>query len=144
MVKKIKEVKKLNREIIVSPFMRLLRDPNRFKKLEDGWVRDTLVGVEWGPCSEKYLTFKQAQEYCAKLGGRLPELNELQSLVDYTKFDPAIDKDLFPDTKSSYYWTGTQHARFEDYAWCVLFSSGFVLYDVKGYDYYVRPVRASQ
>lgn len=131
-------------QVVVSPLMKLLRDPNRFQKLEDGWVRDKLCGVEWGPSSDKYLTFKQAQAYCKKLGARLPEVNELQSLVDYTKHDPCIDKDLFPDMKSSYYWTGTQHARWSDSAWCVSFSYGSVGNVNKGYDNYVRPVRASQ
>ena len=126
-------------------FLSKLRDPNRFKKLPDDWVRDTMVGVEWGPSSDKYLTFSQAQEYCAKLGGRLPEVNELQSLVDYTKRDPAINKDLFPDTKSSWYWTGTELAGSASSAWCVYFFYGHVLYDsVKGDGGYVRPVRASQ
>ena len=130
-------------EVIVSPFMKLLRDPNRFKKLPDGWVRDTLVGVEWGPSSDKYLTFSQAQEYCAKLGGRLPEVNELQSLVDYTKRDPAIDKTLFPYTKSSWYWTGTELAGSSSSAWCVNYG-GFVVNGNKDIGGYVRPVRASQ
>lgn len=131
-------------EVVVSPFMKLLRDPNRFKKLPDGWVRDTLVGVEWGPCSGKYLTFKQAQEYCAKLGGRLPEVNELQSLVDYTKSEPAIDKEIFPDTKSSWYWTGTEVSGCSSSAWIVSFGYGYVSSNSRGNVNYVRPVRASQ
>ena len=140
MVKKAQKKK----QVVVSPLIKLLRDPNRFQKLEDGWVRDKLCGVEWGPSSDKYLTFKQAQAYCKKLGGRLPDVEELASLVDRTKYDPAIDKDIFLDTKSSYYWTGTQHARWSDSAWCVVFVNGHVSNDGKGYDVYVRTVRASQ
>lgn len=140
MVKKAKK----EEQVVVSPLMKLLRDPNRFQKLEDGWVRDKLVGVEWGPSSDKYLTYKQAQAYCNKLGGRLPEVEELASLVDRTKYDPCIDKDLFPDTKSSYYWTGTQHARWSDSAWCVFCSNGYVDYSFKDSGSYVRPCRSSQ
>lgn len=143
MVRKAKSVVK--EEVKVeSAFMKLLKDPQRFQKLEDGWVRDKLVGVEWGPTAEKSMTFKQAQKYCAKLGARLPEVEELMSIADRTKHDPAIDTDLFPDTKSSYYWAGTQHARWNDCAWCVGFGGGGVGSNGKGNGYYVRPVRASQ
>lgn len=127
-----------------SPFLKLLRDPNRFKKLEDGWVRDTLAGVEWGPSSEERMTWSKAKEYCGKLGGRLPEVNELQSLVDYSKHDLAIDKKFFPDTNSSWYWTNTEVAGYSYYAWVVGFYNGGVNDSSKDYDSYVRPCRASQ
>jgi hypothetical protein len=127
-----------------SALIKLLRDSNRFKKLEDGWVRDTLVGVEWGPSSDKTMNWDQANKYCAKLGGRLPEVNELQSLVDYTKKEPAINAEIFPDTKSSWYWSGTQHQSWTDSAWCVDVYYGIVGYNDKGIGYCVRPVRASQ
>lgn len=87
-------MKKQEQKIVVHDkptFIKLLRDPNRFKKLENGWVRDSLLGVEWGPSSKESMTFKKAQAYCKELKVRLPEVNELQSLVDYTKNGPAID-----------------------------------------------------
>lgn len=130
---------------VVSHFLKLLKDPNRFQKLEDGWVRDKLVGVEWGPTADKTMTFKQAQDYCEKLGGRLPEDHELASLIDRSKEEPAIiNKEMFPDTKSAWYWTSTQTAWRSDCAWCVGFYSGDVLATYKGSGGYVRPVRASQ
>jgi len=136
----MKKVKKSE----VNQFLKLLRDPNRFKKLDDGWVRDNLCGIEWGPSSEERMPWAKAKDYCAKLKGRLPEVNELQSLVDYSKHDPAIDKSLFPDTKSSWYWTGTKVAGGFGYAWLVTFDYGDVANSGKGDDGYVRPCRASQ
>jgi hypothetical protein len=130
--------------IIGNQLLRLLKDPTRFKKLEDGWIRDNLLGVEWGKSSEQRMKWKEAKEYCAKLGGRLPEVNELQSLVNYSKYDPAIDTDLFPDTKSSWYWTGTEVAGDSYYAWVVVFYYGSVDTSSKDGSFYVRPVRASQ
>ncbi|MFA7718262.1 MAG: DUF1566 domain-containing protein, partial [Candidatus Absconditabacterales bacterium] len=91
---KIPKIKAVQAE---SAFLKLLRDPNRFKKLEDGWVRDSLLGVEWGPSSQQEMNFKKAQAYCNKLKCRLPEVNELQSIVDYRNYNPAINKDFFPD-----------------------------------------------
>ena len=140
----MKKVKKSESKVEVNQFLKLLRDPNRFKKLDDGWVRDSLCGIEWGPSSEDRMPWAKAKDYCAKLKGRLPEVNELQSLVDYSKHDPAIDKSLFPDTKSSWYWTGTEVAGGSGYAWGVGFYGGLVGYDFRASSSYVRPCRASQ
>ena len=76
---------------------------NRFKILRDGWIFDKALGIEWGPTSEKTMVWKDAKAYADKLGGRLPSVKELRSLVDYEKHDPCIDKDFFSDTKSSWY-----------------------------------------
>jgi hypothetical protein len=143
---KRKDEKKIKTKVeeIVSPFLKLLSDPNRFQKLEDGWVRDKLCGIEWGPTSRSEMDFEDAQAYCAKLGGRLPEVNELQSLVDYSRKEPATNTDIFPDTKTSWYWSGTTQARYDDCAWCVGFNNGNVNNNNKDNDNYVRPVRASQ
>ena len=62
-------------------------------------------------------------------------------LVDYDKRDPAIDKEFFPDTKSSYYWTSTPLCGDSGYGWIVLFYNGNVNYDHRGNSNYVRPVR---
>lgn len=125
-------------------FSKMLLDPNRFKKLKNGWVRDSLLGLEWGPSSDKEKDWKDAQEHCKKLGGRLPEINELQSLVDYRNYSPAINKEVFHDTKSSWYWSGTTNAGYSDGAWVVTFGNGTVDDCYLGNVSYVRPVRSSQ
>lgn len=140
----MKKTVKPEKKIELNQFLKLLRDPNRFKKIEDGWVRDSLLGIEWGPSSAEEMTWAKAKDYCANLGGRLPEVNELQSLVDYSRRDPVIDTTFFKDTKSSWYWTGTEVAGGSTSAWCVRFSYGYVGNFNKGNGYYVRPVRASQ
>lgn len=135
-----KEVKKVE----VPAYLAQLTDPQRFFKRPDGWVRDNLLGLDWGPSSDKYMTFKEAEKFCKEQGGRLPELRELHSLVDYSKRDPAIDKNIFPDTQSRWYWTATPVAGLSSFAWCVGFGGGGVLGNGKGSYGYVRPVRASQ
>lgn len=126
-------------------FIKLLNDTNRFKKLKDGWISDSLLGIEWGPSSEEYMAFKKAQTYCKKLGGRLPEVSELQSLVDYSKLSPAIDTTFFKDTKTDgWYWTGTDYAGDSGNSWMVCFYSGGVGWSYEGRNDCVRPVRPSQ
>jgi len=121
-----------------------LRSASRFSKLKDGWVKDEFLGIDWGPSSDKRMNWEDAEKHCANLGGRLPERFELASLIDDTKFKPAVDKDVFPDTVSDYYWSGTTYAYWTDGAWIVYFIDGYVYVDVKTYSYYVRPVRSSQ
>lgn len=87
-----------------------------------------------------------AEEYCknSKVGGfddwKLPEVDELQTLINKEKKDPACDAIL--NMKPNWYWTKTPYAADPDYyAWVVHFYDGYVNYDYRNYTYYVRPVR---
>jgi len=112
----------------------------RFKELKDGWIKDSLTGLDWGQSSDKTMTFKQALAYCKKLGARLPTSQELMSLIDHSKRCPASELDM----KDDWYWTGTSVAGYPGDAWCVLFLYGSVFSSNKGYALYVRPVRKSK
>jgi len=75
---------------------------------------------------------------------RLPNIEELKSIVDYNKYDPAIDITFFPDfpkVKHSYYWSSTTHGNMTSYAGAVLFFSGGVLSGFMGGDHFARCVR---
>ncbi|HZR35714.1 MAG TPA: DUF1566 domain-containing protein [Nevskia sp.] len=106
----------------------------RFIKLTDGCVRDTLTGLEWTPTlnPDKPVGFKAAQKLPAKcelLGGgwQVPEPAQLASIVDYDRYNPAIDTEYFPDTKSGWYWTSKKDALSpSDCAWTVYFYGGYV------------------
>ena len=75
---------------------------------------------------------------------RLPTVQELFSIVDHNRHNPAIDTDKFPDTKSCAYWTSTPVSWDSAARWVVLFGYGHV----SGYGDYdsacVRACRASQ
>lgn len=141
LIDKAEEVMKLARQEINKPAP---VKSNRFRPLNDGWVLDMALNLEWGPTSKKDLNYADAEKYCADLGGRLPTVKELFSLVDHDKYDPAIDKDIFPDTKSAWYWTATPYKASFGYVWCVFFFNGYVGDGRKGLANCVRPVRASQ
>lgn len=120
-------------------------ESGRFKKLNDGWVLDKALGIEWGPSSTKRFDWEDAKKYAAEQGGRLPTVKELRSLVDYDRREPAIDTQFFGDTKTDdWYWTGTPVAGYSSDAWCVFFGSGGVSISSKDCNSCVRPVRASQ
>lgn len=117
---------------------------SRFDRLADGWILDKEQNIEFGPQASNKLNFKDAEEYCASVGGRLPTLRELQGLVDYEKHEPAINTAFFPGTKSDYYWSSTKTAWRDDCAWCVGFDFGIVDFSYLVGVYFVRPVRPCQ
>jgi hypothetical protein len=71
---------------------------------------------------------------------RLPNIKQLQSVVDYGRVGPAINP-IFSNCQSDYYWSSTTYAGNTDGAWIVGFGSGFVNYYGKTLSYFVRPVR---
>ena len=124
-------------------FFEPLYNSDRFKKLKDGWIKDNLLGIDWGKSSNKRMSWAEAKEYATKEGGRLPEIDELNSLVDRSKYKPATHP-IFTDTQSSYYWSGTTYAVYTGLAWVVYFGDGYVNGGSKVFEHYVRPVRSSQ
>lgn len=109
-----------------------------------GWVLDSKTGLEWGQSSPKSMNHSQAVEYCKEKGGRLPTREELQTLVDISKHEPCINKDIFTDTKNDYYWTSDITAWNKNAYWCVSFDFGVVNVFIEFDSLCVRPVRSSQ
>ena len=74
------------------------------------------------------VTLSPAEEAVAKLGEgwRLPTRQELESLLDLSRHDPAIDTSKYPDTKSCAYWTSTPCAWDSAARWVVSFGGGGV------------------
>jgi len=74
---------------------------------------------------------------------RIPTVKELQSIVDYSKSNPAPTS-VPGATAASNYWSSTSVAPFPDRAWGILFDFGFVGYGLKSFDFYARAVRSAQ
>jgi hypothetical protein len=103
--------------------------------------------LEWSGtlCDGKGVNYATAEKACAALGEgwRLPTRMELESILDLTRHDPAIDTARFPDTKSGWYWTSTPCAWSSDYAWIVSFGLGLALGYLRVNDNaFVRAVRS--
>jgi len=110
-------------------------------------VTDSLTGLIWSQntvaSDVNHADAVKAVEAMGE-GWRLPTVDELQTIVDRTKYSPAIDADAFPDTENDWYWTSTACAWNESARWVVYFYGG-VVYGLH-VDCYacVRAVRASQ
>lgn len=108
-------------------------------------LQDSQLKLDWGPTLPKRMTHRQATEACEKLGMRLPTIEELESLRDRTRYRPATVEAFAGETKSDPYWSSTPDAELPDgYAWGVGFSCGDSGFNGRSYQFWVRPVRASQ
>lgn len=129
----------------------------------DGTVTHHTTGLIWQRCSlgqswdgtdctgsATTFTWQQALAAAAQhsLGGfsdwRLPNKNELASIIEYRCHLPAINNQQFPNTPSYLYWSSSPLASNSDYAWYVVFYNGDVYRSPKGSDYHVRLVRSGQ
>ena len=143
---------------------------NRFTDNTDGTVTDNLTGLIWlknANCAGT-VTWPAALTYCNALADgtcsltdgssagnwRLPNIKELQSLINFAYFSPALsdtqgttqwsESDLFAGVQSNEYWSSTTHANFPGSAWCVSMFDGNANHKIKGNVYYVWPVRGGQ
>ena len=118
----------------------------------DGTVTDTATGLMWQQETADPRNWEAALSYCENLSlagysdWRLPTIKELASIVDLSRYNPAIDTNYFPNTVSSRYWSSTTNARYTDCAWQVNFDDYSGDYDGKGKGNtcYVRAVRSGQ
>ena len=146
-------------------------DP-RFTANGNGTVTDNLTGLIWlqdGNCKEFFdddtigVNFRPWDDAltaannlstgkCGLTDGsaagdwRLPNVRELQSLIDYGRAIPAYPEgNLFTNILSANYWSSTTNANDTDFAWFVSFYYGSVNhYGNKSSSYYVRAVRSGQ
>lgn len=79
--------------------------------------------------------------YEGRVGWRLPNKNELESIVEIRCSAPAINETVFPATPSAFYWSSSPYAGVSDGAWSVDFTYGTVLASTKTGKIHVRLVR---
>lgn len=107
-------------------------------------VTDTATGLVWQKSYVEDKTWQEALSYCESLtyagysDWRLPDKNELTSLVNYKKYYPASN---FPDMPSNTFWSSSTEVYGTDVAWYVEFFNGRVYCPSKLNSYSVRCVR---
>jgi hypothetical protein len=136
--------------------------PNpRFTDNNNGTVTDKLTGLIWlktancsGQTSWAYaLSFANmlASGACGLADGsvagawRLPNIREMQSLLDYAQPGPILPGGHpFTGVQSTIYWTSTTARGNTSSAWYVSLTNGYVNSGGKSGGYYVWPVRDGQ
>jgi hypothetical protein len=134
-------------------------DP-RFIDNGDGTVKDNLTGLVWLQDANRFgqRNWANALADCNSLADdgvdltdgsaagdwRLPNVKELQSLLDYGNDYPALPTGHpFSNVQSGpgYYWSSTSYTSGTGYAWFVDMDYGYAYYHDKDLDYYAWPVR---
>ena len=136
----------------------------RFMNNGDGTVTDNLTGLIWtqnagtptvGSCAGGYKTWQGALDYVTCLNSmnylghsdwRLPNVNELESLINADEPNSAtwLTDQGFIGVQSGYYWSSSSGAGHTDGAWVVSVWGGSVSYNYEADGIYVWPVRSGQ
>lgn len=126
-------------------------NPPSYTDNGDGTITDNVTTLVWQKQDDGTTrSWENAISYCDDLtlatytDWRLPGKKELLSIVNFGKYNPAIDIAYFPDTKSSDYWSSTSAADGSTDAWYVSFLYGNVSNFSKTNSNYVRCVRSGQ
>lgn len=128
--------------MITLAFSMMMAEANMIKDPKTNLIWEDTMHV-----SEVKITHIKAKSYCSelKLGSfnnwRIPTLNELLSIVDYTRYKPAMVKEFKHVNKDTLYWSSTPYARTSDEFWGIAFKDGASSNASETYDRYVRCVR---
>ena len=145
--------------------------PNpRFTDNGNGIVKDNLTKLIWLKNANAFgeRTWEQALSDANTLSSgshgltdgskagdwRLPNVKELQSLIDFAYYGPALSSasgtskwvngDAFTGVQSSYYWSSTTNSSNTPNAWNVSLYDGDMYAGGKTFTYSVWPVRAGK
>tara|TARA_R110001583_G_scaffold14016_8_gene59198 strand:- start:3645 stop:4169 length:525 start_codon:yes stop_codon:yes gene_type:complete len=105
----------------------------RFETQLDGSLYEPQLGLLWFSClygqqwkdgecagTAKRLSLAAAYGYADEVvlagysGWRLPNINELQSLVEWQCVNPAVNTDYFPEITSGYFWSASARNNHND------------------------------
>lgn len=133
----------------------------RFTDNGDGTVTDELTELVWLKNANAFgwRTWQQALDDCNGLCSgaveglsdrsrkgewRLPNINEIESLVDYGRFGPCLPdgwQQVFENVQPSSYWTSTSVAAAPTEAMFIILGVGPSIFESKEHPFYVWPVR---
>ncbi|MBF0627151.1 MAG: DUF1566 domain-containing protein [Magnetococcales bacterium] len=140
----------------------IMRSSEDFVDKGDGSIADEATGLvwmknadcwgvlPWADALTKIRDLNTGATTCDGYTGtdrdwRLPNRFELQSLIDYSRRNPALPASHpFSGVQSNIYWSATTYAGNTVNAWNVIIDIGRVYNDSKTSSYYVWPVRGGQ
>lgn len=116
-------------------------------------VTDRLTGLMWMRAPDNVtrtwadaLTYAEGLTLCGFSDWRLPNVNELESLVNMDVADQAaaLNASGFSDVIADFYWSSTSFAGVPDNAWILVMNGGGMVLAAKAATGFVWPVRAGQ
>jgi hypothetical protein len=124
-------------------------DANLMKTRDPGWDNDSTAGdgaVIWQHALD-YVTKLNSESYLGHQNWRLPNVNELESLVNAEQANNVtwLNSKGFTNFAPTSYWSSTTCSYNTDYAWVVYMYDGYINPDLKSSPiYYVWPVSAGE
>ncbi len=114
-----------------------------WKRCSEGqtWDGKSCSGIAANYNWQESLQRLQGYSFAGYNDWRLPNKNELASIVETNCERPTINAEIFPNTPSAYFWSSTPFAAFTNMAWSVHFNNAFVYYEYKHGAVHVRLVR---
>ncbi|MGR0481468.1 MAG: Lcl C-terminal domain-containing protein [Candidatus Electronema sp. V4] len=96
----------------------------------DGAANNTCSGYVSGNAAtycntQAYVARVNTAGLCGANDWRMPTIKELESLVNYSRTNPAADTGYFPNTPFGTVWSGSPLAGYSDYAWYINFVFGY-------------------
>ena len=130
---------------------------------KEGTATHLVTGLEWMRCSlgqnwngqdcsgqpatftwEGALRAANHQAFAGHSDWRLPNKNELETILEESCQAPAINARVFPATPPAYFWTSSPYHGLASGAWSIDFAYGLVNASVKSGNLNVRLVRGGR
>lgn len=117
-----------------------------WKRCSEGqtWDGATCTGAASTHTWQAALDLAEAASFAGHGDWRLPNINELRSLVEDCRVNPSINDTLFPATPSSSFWSGSPDTGQSSSAWEVDFDGGNIPAAFRSLSEHVRLVRSGQ
>jgi len=127
----------------------------RFVDNGDGTVTDVMTGLMWLQDADSITARSWANALSAVAAlstgdhhdWRLPNVREIESLLDLSQDNPCLPEEYstdFTGVQSDIYWTSTTYAGATGSAWCIDLMDGATLIVDKSVSHYVLAVRSTQ
>jgi len=128
---------------------RMVRDENtglvwEIKSPRPGDVNHAGDEYTWEEARGDYVGRLNARQYGGRDDWRLPNQDELRSIVDYGRCDPAVDPRYFPECRPEFFWSAVPYAMQPEFAWGIFFGLGSGIAYGRGRPACVRAVRGGR
>ena len=110
----------------------------------NGSCTGNVASTPWDKALQIPSTLNVSGGFAGYTDWRLPNIKELQSIVEQQCYNPSINSTIFPSTASDFYWSSSPYASNSNYAWGVGFNNGYGSYDSRDYNFHARLVRGGQ
>lgn len=94
------------------------------KSPKKGDINYTADRYTWQKAGNAYIKALNKKKYGGFSDWRLPNKDELRSIIDYSRTGPALDPRYFPGYQSDFYWTSVPYNMQKPFVWGIFLGLG--------------------